>query len=488
LWLDTTGSDYTLKTWDGSAWREIVVTSAMIKDGTIVNADVNASAAIAGTKVAPDFGSQTITTTGVFSHALGAVGTPSITFTSDLNTGIYSPGADQVAISTNGTERVEFGTTEVVFNDGGENYDFRIEGDTITSLFFVDASADAVEINGDVTITDKIIHAGDTDTAIRFPAADTVSIETDGSERARIDSSGRLLVGTSTSQGTGGSFQVGGSSAGGAAPTAEINAFGFDGRLRLTRATTGSPITIVASGNRLGRIAFDGYDGAAYQEAALIAGEVDGTPGADDMPGRLVFSTTADGASTPTERMRINNSGSVFFAQSATAAPGDGNTTTGACLNAGVALSISRNSGPTLALNRNTDNGTVARFLREGLLVGRIDVTTIGTSYITSSDYRLKENVVPLTGAINRLQQIPVHRFNFLADPDTTVDGFIAHEAQEIVPECVTGEKDAVDADGSPVYQGIDQSKLVPLLTAALQEAIGRIETLEVEVQQLKGQ
>jgi hypothetical protein len=64
LWLDTTGSDYTLKTWDGSAWREIVVTSAMVKDGTIVNADINASAAIAGTKISPDFGSQTISTTG----------------------------------------------------------------------------------------------------------------------------------------------------------------------------------------------------------------------------------------------------------------------------------------------------------------------------------------------------------------------------------------------------------------------------------------
>jgi hypothetical protein len=67
------------------------------------------------------------------------------------------------------------------------------------------------------------------------------------------------------------------------------------------------------------------------------------------------------------------------------------------------------------------------------------------------------------------------------------MDGFLAHEAQAVVPEAVTGEKDAVDDDGNPVYQGIDQSKLVPLLTAALQEAIGRIETLEAEVAALKG-
>jgi hypothetical protein len=84
-----------------------------------------------------------------------------------------------------------------------------------------------------------------------------------------------------------------------------------------------------------------------------------------------------------------------------------------------------------------------------------------------------------LTGAADRVNQLQVHRFNFIADPDETVDGFIAHEAQAVVPECVTGTKDEVDDEGNPVYQGIDQSKLVPLLTAALQEALAKIETLE---------
>ena len=82
------------------------VTSAMIADGTIVNADVSASAAIAGTKVSPNFGSQTISTTGVVSHALGTAGAPTLTFTGDTDTGIYSPGADQVAITTAGTDRI----------------------------------------------------------------------------------------------------------------------------------------------------------------------------------------------------------------------------------------------------------------------------------------------------------------------------------------------------------------------------------------------
>jgi hypothetical protein len=117
-----------------------------IATGVIVNADVNASAAIAGTKITPDFGSQTIVTTGVHSAALGTATTPSIAFTGDLNTGIYSPGADQCAISTGGVERVEFGGTEVIFNDGGADVDFRVEGDTRPNLFKIDAGLDQVQV------------------------------------------------------------------------------------------------------------------------------------------------------------------------------------------------------------------------------------------------------------------------------------------------------------------------------------------------------
>ena len=149
--------------------------------------------------------------------------------------------------------------------------------------------------------------------------------------------------------------------------------------------------------------------------------------------------------------------------------------------------------------------------------VGTIKTTSSSTSFNTSSDYRLKENVVDMTGAIDRLKQLPVHQFNFIADPDKTVDGFLAHEAQDIVPEAVTGEKDAVEAIGNvtdaegvivqegvteptelpegqawtktgdrPVMQGIDQSKLVPLLTGALKEAIAKIEALEARVSALE--
>ena len=91
-----------------------------------------------------------------------------------------------------------------------------------------------------------------------------------------------------------------------------------------------------------------------------------------------------------------------------------------------------------------------------------------------------------MTGAINRVKQLAPKRFNFIADADTTVDGFLAHEAQAVVPESVTGIKDEVDDDGNAVMQNIDQSKLVPLLVGALKESIAKIETLEAKVAALE--
>ena len=118
---------------------------------------------------------------------------------------------------------------------------------------------------------------------------------------------------------------------------------------------------------------------------------------------------------------------------------------------------------------------------------GYIGVTLGGTSYNSSSDYRMKQDVVDMTGAIDRVKLFSPKRFKWKEDPTYTVDGFLAHEAATVVPESVNGEKDAVDSNGDPVYQVIDQSKLVPVLTAALKEAIAKIETLETKVAALEG-
>jgi len=133
-------------------------------------------------------------------------------------------------------------------------------------------------------------------------------------------------------------------------------------------------------------------------------------------------------------------------------------------LNLGCTTTSSRN----VAVFRNSNNG-----------VGSINVSGTSTGFNTSSDYRLKENVVTDWDATSRLKQLKPSRFNFKADKDTTVDGFLAHEVSSIVPEAITGDKDAVDKDGNPEYQGIDQSKLVPLLVKTIQELEARIATLE---------
>lgn len=155
-----------------------------------------------------------------------------------------------------------------------------------------------------------------------------------------------------------------------------------------------------------------------------------------------------------------------------------------------------------MTLNRMgavTTNQSIIAFNNNGTECGSVRIAgSTSVAYDTSSDYRLKENVVDLTGARARLDSLNVKRFNFIADPGVTVDGFLAHEAQTVVPEAVSGEKDQVatqtdvdndeaNAVGDPIYQGIDQSKLVPLLTAALKEAFVEIDSLKARITALEG-
>ena len=170
-------------------------------------------------------------------------------------------------------------------------------------------------IGGDVNIADKIVHIGDTDTAIRFASADTITAETGGSERVRINSDGRVLVNATTARNVGGSVSrmVEVESAGGGAGISIVRNQNSASPPTLDLGKSrGYPHTIVQADDKLGIINFAGADGTdLVSVAAQISGEVDGTPGADDMPGRLVFKTTADGASSPTERLRITSDGKI---------------------------------------------------------------------------------------------------------------------------------------------------------------------------------
>jgi hypothetical protein len=185
---------------------------------------------------------------------------------------------------------------------------------------------------------------GDTNTGIFFPAADTIAFAEGGAEAMRIDSSGNVLVGTTTatnnlrlnqklavasvglSNFAGASFTGYSGSTDSAAPILDF---------QRSRGTTDGSMTVVASGDILGYVSFRGSDGTAFQNAASIAAAVDGTPGSSDMPGRIVFNTSADGSASPTERMRIDSSGNLLV----------GTTSVGAKLTVGVAAPATLNTG-----------------------------------------------------------------------------------------------------------------------------------------------
>jgi hypothetical protein len=317
-----------------------------------------------------------------------------------------------------------------------------------------------IDVEGNVVLNGELQHSGDTDTKITF-GTDTINLDTAGSTRATVDSSGRLLVGTSSWTGTH-KLSV----------QANSNSSTGSGNVALIR---GESAADMSTGDVLGRIEFLDQDGGRY---AFIDGRTDAASGANDNPGLLTFSTTADGASSPTGRMSITRAGTVSL-------PSNGASNIFGTPRLAVEGDVSQAS----AYFRQATTSDIAHieFRNNNGVVGSIRTSGSSTDYSTSSDYRLKENVVPVTDGITRLQQLNPARFNFIADPDKTVDGFLAHEVQDVVPEAISGEKDAVDDEGNPVYQGIDQSKLVPLLTAALQEAISKIESLETRIAQLEG-
>jgi hypothetical protein len=132
-----------------------------------------------------------------------------------------------------------------------------------------------------------------------------------------------------------------------------------------------------------------------------------------------------------------------------------------------------RENDPVMILRRKGSNGLLAMFRRDDGDVGSISVTTTATTYATSSDYRLKQNVEPMVGGLAKLAALAPKTFEFKAEPDVKVDGFLAHEVQAVVPQAVTGEKDGEE------MQGLDMSKLVPVLVAAVQELSAKVAALE---------
>ena len=291
----------------------------------------------------------------------------------------------------------------------------------------------------------------------------TVTFSTSGAERMRIDAVGHVGIGTSSpaqvlhvqDSGTNaaGTIQMG------------TDYHGYVQQLN-------NNLNIISNGDQ------------AYR-AAL---------GTNNGSGNIVFQT-ASATTGNTERMRLDSSGRLLLNRTSAGGSGIIDLKVGSgVLDVGATIQAASNGNWAIAF-KNTAN----------TVVGQIAINAASTAYNTSSDYRLKTDAQPMTGASARVQALKPVNFEWIAD-GSRVDGFLAHEAQDVVPEAVTGEKDAMrdeeyevtpavlDDDGNvvteavmgtrsvPEYQGIDQSKLVPLLTAALQEALTKIEALEARL------
>jgi hypothetical protein len=298
---------------------------------------------------------------------------------------------------------------------------------------------------------------------------------TGNSERARIDSSGRLLVGTSSStsatiNGLVGKTQIASSENAALAlhGHSSIAPYGADIVFTRSRSATIGTNTIVQNGDEFGRIYFAGANGTGFDHGASIQAVVDGTPGVGDMPGRLVFSTTADGASSSTERMRIDNNGRSRIYSSG---PYTLNVRTGAAAGAGDYVLWASS-----AVTAMMDGGnTVFAVYTNG------NVQNTNNAYGSLSDIKLKENIVDANSQWDDLKALQVRNYNFKEGQTHTQIGLVAQEVELVSPGLVSEspDRDEEGNDLGTVTKSVNYSVLYMKAVKALQEAIAKIETLE---------
>ena len=214
------------------------------------------------------------------------------------------------------------------------------------------------------------------------------------------------------------------------------------------------------------------WNGTSVADILFLTG--DDTTNKDD--GEITFRTSSG---VLTERMRIESGGTVVISNTSSTGLSNSNSNYGHSFGGGQQVN-STNNDLCLILNRSLGSGDMVAIRNNGSTVGSISQNGSNVTYGGTSDYRLKENVTDMTNATTRLKQLKPKRFNYISDTsDTLVDGFLAHEVSSLVPEAVVGNKDAVDSEGDPVWQMMDNSKLVPLLVKTIQELEARITTLE---------
>jgi hypothetical protein len=292
----------------------------------------------------------------------------------------------------------------------------------------------------------------------------TTTIQSNGTTAITIDSSQNVGIGTSS-------------------PTVVLDAYSTGtttARVRVTGTTNYAMLQAVNSGGNL-YCALDSSTGSAFGVGNYSAVLWNGA----NSP--LVFATNN------AERMRILSGGALLVGT--TAEPNNANNG----FKTDSQYTIMASSGqPVLYVNRNANTGVIQEFRYNNGAIGNVSTNGSNCTFNSTSDYRLKENILPMTGALAKVSQLKPVTYQWKIDGQYG-EGFIAHELAEVCPEAVTGEKDAVelvdikDEEGNvigqeekPVYQAIDQSVLVATLTAAIQELNAKVEAQAAEIAALK--
>jgi hypothetical protein len=340
--------------------------------------------------------------------------------------------SDELQLQTAEVARVTLTNTAVVVNESGADVDFRVESDNNANLLFVDASTDRIGIG--TASPASIVEIIGTNPKLTINANDVIN-----GRNATLS----LISGT------------------GADPSGTCQIM-----YGASNSTTAGTLTFV--------------EGDGTTERARL-----------DPSGNLLVGTTN------TIIWNTTNTGVVIGGASA------------------PAIQVSRSGDASLLLNRTSSDGNIAIFARQGVSVGNISVTASATAYNTSSDYRLKENIAPMTGALAKVLELNPVTYTWKAD-GSAGEGFIAHELQAVVPDAVTGEKDATeiqqvevspavpatyDEEGNeltsaveavyeerefPNYQGVDTSFLVATLTAAIQELKAELDEAKARIAALE--
>jgi hypothetical protein len=509
----------------------------------------------------------------------GTAGAPSIYFKdSGTDTGFYSPGTDQVGITTGGTsrllidssgrvgigtvspsQRLEVQGSAVLFGNGTSDIDvilgvsgYGTRFEYSTGKLFLRTNSNnrlTVDNSGNVGLgstspaarldcVGSVTLLGATNVSARFtdnvtsnflighPSGGGIDLTgnvglnfctTDGttkSERARIDSSGRLLVGTSTARSNvyvgssaftpGVQFESVTNTYNNGLSLVNYSASGYAPVLTLgsSLSNTQGANALVTSGNDLGIINFVANDGTNFRSGAYITAAVDATSGSGDIPTRLVFSTTADGASSPTERARITSNGDFLvgatsrtnFERLGAVQTGNGNAALFSCTDASLTETVLR-----LNATRNTTNNTYyflqcynATAVANRLLIADSgNVTNANNSYTGISDIKLKENIVDANSQWSDIKSLQVRNYNFKEETGQATHrqiGLIAQEVEQICPNLVdeSSDRDAEGNDLGTVTKSVNYSVLYMKAVKALQEAMERIEALEAKVAALE--